>query len=80
MLLLLCCCSYWLRFLVVSAVELPLYALRRSRNGHAAAAAASMAAGWLLTAVLWRRCAVATFYTLLLPYLVSSLALMFGNW
>jgi hypothetical protein len=78
--MLLRCCSYWLRFLLVSGIELPLYALRRSRNTHAATAAASMAAGWLLTAVLWKRCAVATFYTLLLPYLVSSLALMFGNW
>lgn len=71
---------YWLRFLLVSGIELPLYALRRSRHSHAATAAAAMAGGWLLTAVLWQRCAVATFYTLLLPYLVSSFALMFGNW
>jgi hypothetical protein len=72
--------SYWLRFLLACTIELPIYALRRSRNMHAAAAAASMGAGWLLTALLWQRCAVATFYTLLLPYLVSSFALMFGNW
>uniref|UniRef100_A0A383V8J9 Fatty acid desaturase domain-containing protein n=2 Tax=Tetradesmus obliquus TaxID=3088 RepID=A0A383V8J9_TETOB len=71
---------YWLRFLLVSGIELPLYALRRGRHSHAATAAAAMAGGWLLTVLLWQRCAVATFYTLLLPYLVSSFALMFGNW
>lgn len=71
---------YWLRFMLFGCIELPIYALRRGRTSEAAVAATSMATGWLLTAMLWHRCPVATFYTLLLPFLVSSLALMFGNW
>eukprot|EP00879_Flechtneria_rotunda_P006238 GHRR01006557.1.p1 GENE.GHRR01006557.1~~GHRR01006557.1.p1 ORF type:complete len:253 (+),score=90.81 GHRR01006557.1:1174-1932(+) len=72
--------GYWLRFLFLAWLELPVYAIRRQRYKEAVTAAGSMAAGWLVMLVLWKRCAVATFYTLLLPYLVSSLALMFGNW
>ncbi|KAF8063047.1 REE1 [Scenedesmus sp. PABB004] len=71
---------YWLRFALASGVELPLYAARRGRVADAARAAASMAAGWAAAAALWARCPAATLYTLLLPYALSSLALMFGNW
>jgi hypothetical protein len=39
-----------------------------------------MAAGSCLVVLLWRRCWVATLYTLVLPYFISSFALMFGNW
>lgn len=71
---------YWLRFMLLGVFELPLYALQRGRRVEAVRAAASMALGATLTLLLWRRCWVATLYTLVLPYVISSLALMFGNW
>jgi len=40
----------------------------------------SIAAYWACIALLWQRNAVATLYTLVLPYFLSSLLLMFGNW
>jgi hypothetical protein len=73
-------CSYWLRFMLLGVFELPLYALRRGRQAEAARAVLSMGANAAVVLLLARRCWVATLYTLVLPYLVSSLALMFGNW
>jgi hypothetical protein len=35
---------------------------------------------WVVMGLLWRRNPVATLYTLMLPYLITSFALMFGNW
>lgn len=60
--------------------ELPLYALTRKRYPEALRAAFSISANMVVVALLWRRCWVATLYTLVLPYFISSLALMFGNW
>jgi len=71
---------YWLRFMLLGVFELPLYALQRGRRAEAVRAAASMALDATLTLLLWHRCWVATLYTLVLPYVISSLALMFGNW
>lgn len=66
--------------MLLGVFELPLYALRRGRQAEAARAVLSMGAHAAAVLLLWRRCWVATLYTLVLPYLVSSLALMFGNW
>jgi hypothetical protein len=66
--------------MLLASLELPLYAARRGRSREAATCAVSMACYWAGTALLARRCWVATLYTLLLPFVVSSLALMFGNW
>jgi hypothetical protein len=66
--------------MLLGVFELPLYALRHGRTLEAARAALSMVAGSCLVLLLWRRCWVATLYTLVLPYFISSLALMFGNW
>jgi len=53
---------------------------RRRRAGWALASLLSISAYWLALGLLWRRNPVATLYTLLLPYGVSTLALMLGNW
>src|SRR5947209_2787692 len=74
------CHRYWLRFLALGCLELPLYAWRRRRRSTAAAAACNMAVYWAAVEALWLRNPVATLYTLLLPYALSSFLLMFGNW
>lgn len=71
---------YWLRFALLGSIEVPLYAWRRGRRAWALRTAAAIAAYWVAVALLWRRNWVATLYTLVLPYAVSSLLLMFGNW
>lgn len=71
---------YWLRFALLGSVEVPLYAWRRGRRAWALRAAASIGAYWAAVALLARRNWVATLYTLVVPYALSSLLLMFGNW
>jgi hypothetical protein len=71
---------YWLRFALLGSVEVPLYAWRRGRRGWAARAAAAIAGYWAAVGALAARNPVATLYTLALPYALSSLLLMFGNW
>jgi hypothetical protein len=72
--------SYWLRFALFGSVEVPLYAWRRGRRGWALRTGAAIAGYWAAVATLWGRNPVATLYTLVLPYALSSLLLMFGNW
>jgi len=60
--------------------ELPWYAVRRQRYADAARALLSLCVFLSVLRALWVRCWVAALYTLLLPFLLSSLALMFGNW
>lgn len=71
---------YWLHFMLLGVFELPWYAVRRGRTAEAARAALSMAANSCIVLLLWRRCCVATLYTFVLPFVISSLAMMFGNW
>jgi hypothetical protein len=73
-------CSYWLRFALLGSIEVPLYAWRRGRQAWALRTAAAIACYWAVVVVLWARNPVATLYTLVLPYALSSLLLMFGNW
>ena len=61
-------------------VELPLYAATRGRPEWTARAAAGGLGYWLMIGALFRVNAVAATWTLLLPFLVSSFCLMFGNW
>ncbi|GBF88896.1 fatty acid desaturase [Raphidocelis subcapitata] len=71
---------YWLRFALLGSVEVPLYAWRRGRRGWAVRAVAAIAGYWAVVGALYTRNPVATLYTLALPYALSSLLLMFGNW
>ncbi len=71
---------YWLRHGVAIWVELPLYALRKRRYGAAGRCLLAEAAYCAATAALWRVNNVATTWVFLLPFLISSFALMFGNW
>lgn len=66
--------------MLLGVLELPMYAVRRGRYANTARAAASMALGGVVTLLLWRRCWVATLYTLVLPYFITSLAATLGNW
>lgn len=69
-----------MRFMLLGLFELPWYAVRRQRYSDAGCALASLAVFLTVFGALWVRCWVAAFYTLLLPFMLSSLALMFGNW
>ncbi|KAG2493498.1 hypothetical protein HYH03_008314 [Edaphochlamys debaryana] len=71
---------YWMRFLLGTWFELPAYLARKGRSGEAVATALSGAAYWAGIAALWRVNPVATLWSLLVPLLVSTFALMFGNW
>ncbi len=71
---------YWLRFGLCTWFELPAYALRKGRTHQAAACAACGLAYWAAVAALWRFNPVATLWAVLLPFAVSTFALMFGNW
>ena len=71
---------YWLRHGVAVWGELPLYAVRKGRFNAAAQCLAAEAAYCCMLAALWRLNAVATLWVFLLPFVISSFALMFGNW
>eukprot|EP00877_Chromochloris_zofingiensis_P013863 jgi/Chrzof1/8730/Cz03g22080.t1 len=66
--------------MLAGCIELPWYAWRRHRRGCALKAATAMALYWIAVAVLWHWNHVATLYTLVLPYILSSFLLMLGNW
>ena len=61
-------------------MELPLYALHRRRFAAAGKCLAVEAAYLGAMAALWRTNSIATTWVFLLPFVVSSFALMFGNW
>ncbi|KAK9827672.1 hypothetical protein WJX81_006702 [Elliptochloris bilobata] len=71
---------YWLRHAVGGLVEVPLYAVRRRGWALAGRCVASEAAYLGAVAALWRARPTATLWALVVPYFVTSLALMFGNW
>ncbi|GFR48554.1 hypothetical protein Agub_g10453 [Astrephomene gubernaculifera] len=71
---------YWVRFWLGTWVELPLYALRKGRPRQAAACVACATTYWAVLAALWRLNSVATLWALVVPFFVSTFALMFGNW
>lgn len=61
-------------------VELPLYALRRGRWAALAACLATEAAYLGGVQVLWVANPMATKWVFVIPFFISSFALMFGNW
>ena len=71
---------YWLRHGVGAWVELLVYALRRRR--YRLFAESLLAEGLYLGALraLWLWRPAATLWVFLIPYAITSLALMFGNW
>lgn len=71
---------YWVRFWAAIWIELPLYAFWRRRYGLLAQALGSLAAFATVAALLQRVSPVATLWVLVVPFFVSSLAMMFGNW
>lgn len=76
-----CCrCRYWFRHAVGAWVELLVYALRRRRFLLLGECLCMESAYILAVYMLWQWRPVATLWTLVLPYCLSSLALMFGNW
>ena len=73
-------CRYWLRHALGGLVEVPLYALHKRRWALAAQCIASELAYLVAVLALWRVRPVATLWAFIIPYAVTSLALMFGNW
>ncbi|KAL4446747.1 hypothetical protein ABPG77_007991 [Micractinium sp. CCAP 211/92] len=71
---------YWLRYALAAWLEVPLRCLRYRRWGLLAASVAAETAYFAAAAAAWRANPRATLWVLVLPYCVSSLALMFGNW
>ncbi|KAK9820238.1 hypothetical protein WJX72_007814 [[Myrmecia] bisecta] len=71
---------YWLRFLVAIWLELPLYAFRRKRYARLAECLAVICGYSLVVRWLWCINSSATIWALLVPHVVTSFALMIGNW
>ena len=74
------CTRYWARHACAAWLEVPWYACRRRQWPLLGQCLATEGAYLLVAALLWRCNAVATLWVLVLPYLLSSLGLMFGNW
>ena len=76
----LACCRYWARHACAAWLEVPWYACRAQRwqllAQCLATEAGCLAAVWLLAS--WS--AAAALWVFIVPYLLTSLALMFGNW
>ncbi|DBA80504.1 TPA: hypothetical protein ACH3X1_007775 [Trebouxia sp. C0004] len=72
--------TYWLRYLVGIWIELPLYAIKAQR-WHVVLECLSLEAVYIaLVACLWHINRAATVWTCIVPLMVTSFALMFGNW
>lgn len=71
---------YWLRHVVAGLIEVPVYAMYRQRYELAVQCIVTEALYLSLLRLLWVLNPVATFWVFLLPFLTTSLALMFGNW
>jgi len=71
---------YWLRFVFLSTIELPIYCARRRRYGLLSKLLAGEALWLLLLRTLYGLRPVQTVWVFLVPFLVSSFLLMFGNW
>ena len=74
------CCSYWLRYLVGIWLELPLYAIKAQRWRMVLECLSLEAVYIALVACLWHVNQAATVWTLIVPLMVTSFALMLGNW
>ena len=73
-------CRYWFRHATLAWLELPIYALScRRYKLTAEVVAAELMYGMTVFGMYWWR-PVATLWLFLVPYLLSTLAMMFGNW
>jgi hypothetical protein len=63
-----------------SWTQLPQYALKTGRHAVLAKSVTTELAYLTAVRLLWQYNHVATLWVLVLPFFVSSLALMFGNW
>ncbi len=71
---------YWFRHAVLTWIELPIYALRCGRVKLAASAFGAELCYIAAVVALHRARPVATLWVFMLPYVLSTLAMMFGNW
>merc|ERR1712166_141203 len=71
---------YWARFTFAVHFELPYYAIRKGRVRMALECLAAEFIWMAVTFLLYRVNPTATMFTLILPFFVISLMLMFGNW
>ena len=71
---------YWLRFTLLGGPDLLLYAVRRGRWAHVGRAGMAMLVYWAVVAWRVSVAPAAAIWTLVVPYLITSAALMFGNW
>lgn len=71
---------YWARHAILGPVEVPLVAAKKKRWGLLAACLFTETAYVAAIAGLRSIAPAATLWVFIVPYIVSSLALMFGNW
>lgn len=71
---------YWVRFMVGSWVELPYYAFKRKRWDLFAGCAIGMGGSMGLYLYLRTINPIAAFWTMAMPFIAVSTAMMFGNW
>ena len=71
---------YWVRHASAAWLELLFYALRKRRVSVLLKSAAAEALWFTTVSVLWRWRPVQTLWVFVLPYIITSAALMFGNW
>ena len=69
-----------MRHAFLTWIELPMYALRCARVRLAVSALGAALAYIAAVVLLYRLRPVATLWVFVLPYLLSTLAMMFGNW
>mmetsp|Transcript_13129 Transcript_13129/g.17943 ORF Transcript_13129/g.17943 Transcript_13129/m.17943 type:complete len:364 (-) Transcript_13129:45-1136(-) len=73
-------CLYWARFSIGSWFELPYYAFKRQRYDLCAQCLLAVSFYLGSVAALYHFKPVQTLWTLIVPFMVTSFALMFGNW
>ena len=73
-------CRYWVRYLVGIWIELPLYAVKARRWGMVCQCLTMEALYIALVVALSYLNTAATVWTLLVPLMITSFALMLGNW
>ena len=71
--------AYWLRYALLAWAEVPLRCLRYRRWALLGASMAAEAAYFACCVVAWRANPRAALWVLMVPYALSSLALMFGK-
>lgn len=69
-----------MRYLVGIWLELPLYAMKARRWGMAGQCLSMELLYFALVTALWHLNTAATVWTLVVPLVITSFALMFGNW